>query len=341
MTATYELMKNCAWNLFEKKIMKQINPNLFVIAGANPHGAVAKYDAHLERIRPDIRAYVLEEHSKIISEYEAFLEDYNRTFDTRLCGYLYLGAMYNFDYAWPIAAVFGLQRDVRKYKNVARFYGLIGDLARHVFKYGKLEELANQLDQVLLQTDNAIFHDSVLMMLISLRCHWLRSEGAETLAEGVLKVPLIGMDEQILDFCYRFYEGLAAPEAEERFSLFRPIMVDYIAREQSILTYHLENFFSESKNLCLTKVLTQISTVSSPVIQRKRDHCQLVFKPYKMPRDFDVFSHNQRVQEFTKALEPLTRSYPDYRAAVDFVHKQFPAILAKFPEKYRYLIARV
>ena len=309
----------------EAQSFQLLGEDLVLLSGAKLRQAVAIYEAELARTVPSsIRPLFEDEQAEFLSEAHTWLKRFNQTIHTRIRGYLALGRLCNFEYPWPTIAVLGICEVLERITR-ARVYGLVGKVARHLVRYGEIEELASQIDDILLRTNRSIFADSVPTVLMALRCHNHRSQGADDLAEALLSGPLTPlMDEESRELCRGLYQALAVDESQERFSQLVALTLRHFHREQAILTSHLEGTLSQSKESSLANRLMRISSVSAPVIESTSNGCQLVFKPYKLPTDFDLKDHGVRVNEFACAfIISVTSKISDYQVAVDYVVRRF------------------
>ncbi len=274
--------------------------------------ALADQRDKLESLAPELRARLATEERDLATEAHRWLRKYNRSLYGRVAGYVELGRRCEFLYPWPVVAILGIVQ-VMSGMDRARLYGLAGRVASRL-GYPFYEQLGDASEDILRRTNRGIFADSVPTVLRALRAVELRETGdihvADALVDGTAALLWDGESRAL---CRAIADGLAIADEAERFETLAKVTLEHFAREQSIFTHHIA---ARNRN----RKIPGARSVPAPVIARGR----LAFRPYRLPRGFDLRDHSARVIEFGLAFViSVTRSLADYRIARDYVIARF------------------
>src|SRR5262249_28768255 len=149
------------------------------------------------------------------------------------------------------------------------------------------------------------------------------------LAEALLAGPLPPLfDEESAALARGLCEGLALPDERERFARLAALTARHFAREQSIFTHHmgLDPWAPPPPPAsALAGLLPRPGRVPAPVVSRDAGGARkLTFRPFRLPRGFDLRDHGARVRAFEEAfVRSVTQDRDDYAVAVDYVLRRF------------------
>src|SRR5688572_9621064 len=296
--------------------------DLTLLSGPELLKAAAAYSDGLQRLPARLREPFEREQATLAAESHRMLRRYNKSVHTRLSGYLEIGRRCQFQYPWPVVAMLGICQVLTGIgKN--RVYGLISPAARRL-GLRVLEQMVESTEDVLRRTNRGIFADSVPTVLLAMRVHALREAGDRDLGDALLDGPLpLLMDDESRGLASALADGLAIKDGARRFTTLGELTLRHFAREQAIFTYHMGP--PGAREHALVKRLSEIRAVPAPVVTRtlfgKR---KIAFKPFAMPRGFDMRDHDTRVREFGRAyVSSVTGDLDDYRAATAFIVDRF------------------
>lgn len=302
--------------------------DLALVSGPHLRAAADAYDAALAALDPHVRPRFEAEQAAFLLDAHAWLRRHNRSVGGRIAGYLELGRACDFTYPWPVVAILGicqvtggLQRN--------RLQGL---LAPALARLGApaLARLIDRSDDVLRRTNRGIFADSVPTVLYGLRAHALRESGDPALADALLNGPLPPIfDEHSRDLATRLDRALAIPDPHARFHELAALTLHHFDREQAIFTHHMgaaSTDHTTSRGSTLLQRLNASDTVPAPAIVHTPRGRRLIFRPFALPRGFNMRDHHARVEAFGRAfVTSITADPDDYRAATDYVLTTFGA----------------
>ncbi len=272
----------------------------------------AAIEAQRARIAPALRAELLAEERALADEAHALLRRRNRSLRGRISGYLELGRRCELRYPWPVVAILGLVQVMAGMER-ARLYGLVGRLASRL-GYERFERLGDASEDILRRTNRGIFADSVPTVLRALRADRLRRAGRTALAAALIEGDAAVLwDRESAALCRRIADGLAIADEAQRFRTLAATTLAHFAREQAIFTHHIASRPDRRSRL-------SARTIPAPVIERGK----LVFRPFRLPPEFDIRDHATRVDAFGRAfVTSITGSLEDYRIATDWVLARF------------------
>lgn len=296
--------------------------DLALLSGTQLREAAKAYeDALVHSVPEALRPAFEREQAAVLAEAHAFLRRHNRSLRKRIRGYLELGKMMQFQYPWPVVAILGLCQ-VLDAMTQSRMYGLVGEAAQRV-GVPAFAELASNLDDILLRTNRAIFADSIPIVLYALRCHTLRRQGQGELAEALLAGPLpVLFDEDCRTVCRALVAGLEESDPEKQFRTLANLTLVQFGREQKIFSYHLGR--DTGRRAGLLAKLGRMRQVLAPVVLEERGERKVLFRPFKLPSNFEMRDHDARVKWFGQAfVEAVTKNPADYQAATDYVLRRF------------------
>lgn len=305
--------------------------DLILVAGPDLEEAARAYRERLEANVPaELRAPFEAEQRAFSQRANHWLRRFNRNVFTRVRGYVGLGRLCRFEYPWPVVAVLGICTVIDG-MGTTKVWGLVGRAAAR-FGSTLVERLSEQVDDVLRRTNRGIFADSVPLVLYALRCHELRCQGDQPLAEALLSGPLPPvMDEESRALASQLYEALGLKLGPQRFRTLADLTLTHFDREQAIFTHQfglrrgpasLQPYRGR-----VEARLANPKTVVAPSVKRvglRKKKRKVAFGPHRLPDDFDFREHARRVREFGKLyVSSITRDVLDYQAAVEFVLQRF------------------
>jgi hypothetical protein len=295
--------------------------DLVVIGAAELRAAIAEHAAALDRLPPGLRDEVEREDAAVADEAHRWLRRHNRNVHGRIAGYLELGRRCRFDYPWPVVAILGICQVLTGMRR-NRLYGLIGGVADRI-GWPVLERIAEGSDDVLRRTNRGIFADSVPTVLRALRADELRRAGRPDLAAALVDVPAVLGDAESRALGRALADGLAIDDADRRFAALAALTLAHFAREQAVFTYQMGPRRAGGSKLAAR--LVTITEVPAPVVERDRlGRRRVAFRPYRLPRGFDIHDHDARVRAFGDAfVSSITADVDDYRAAAAWVVARF------------------
>lgn len=299
--------------------------DLALLTGRELCAAAARYRDELATLPPDIRGRFEGEQRALADEAQRWLRRYNRSVHTRLAGYLALGFRLRFAYPWPVVATLGICQVLGGLAR-SHLYGLIGAAVGRL-RYATLESLAEAADDVLRRTNRGIFADSVPTVLYALRASELDRRG-DPLGRALLDGPLpLLMDEESRAVARGLVDGLAEPDPSRRFARLAELTWRHFDREQAVFSHHLGvaragAALERATGWALR--MTALREVPAPAVVATRRGRRMVFRPYRLPSDFDLRDHGARVREFGRAfVDSVTGAIRDYRVAVAYVVRRF------------------
>ncbi|MBA3817434.1 MAG: hypothetical protein H0X17_00955 [Deltaproteobacteria bacterium] len=259
-----------------------------------------------------LRERLFAEESALATEAHAWLRKYNRSLHGRVAGYLELARRCEFRYPWPVVAILGIVQ-VMTGMDRARVYGLAGRIASRL-GYAFIEQLGDASEDILRRTNRGIFADSVPTVLRALRAEQLRRAGEPALAEELIEgTAAVLWDAESAALCRAITDGFGLTDEAARFRALAAATLRHFDREQAIFTHHIS---ARSK----ARKLPKAKSLPAPVI----DGTKLVFKPFPLPRDFDLRDHDIRVAVFGRAfVSSITGSLADYQVARAWVVARF------------------
>ncbi|HWM88049.1 MAG TPA: hypothetical protein VNO33_19485 [Kofleriaceae bacterium] len=298
---------------------------LTLVTGRELAEAADRYRSELDSLPAPLRGRFEAEQRALADDAHAWLRKYNRSVHTRLGGYLALGFRMQFAYPWPVVAALGICQ-VMDGMARARVYGLIGAAAGRL-RYRPLEAAAEAADDVLRRTNRGIFADSVPTVLYALRASELDRRG-DPLGRALLDGPLPPlMDEESRAVARGLVDGLAEPDPSRRFERLAQLTWRHFDREQAVFSHHLGvaragAALERATGWALR--MTALREVPAPAVVATRRGRRMVFRPYRLPSDFDLRDHGARVREFGRAfVDSVTGAIRDYRVAVAYVVRRF------------------
>jgi hypothetical protein len=303
--------------------------DLALLPAARLVGAAAAYQAELRASVPAaLQARFEDEQQRLLRTAHGWLRRYNRSLHGRVAGYLALGRLCRFEYPWPVVAVLGICQ-VLSGLSRNRLYGLLGPVAERV-GVKDLWRAVEATEDILRRTNRGIFADSTPTVLLALRCHDLRTAGEREVAEALLAGPLPPiMDGECRTLARGLFEALALPDGRARFIALAALTLRHFDREQAIFTYQLGPAPRPpprpSPTAALLRRLFALRSVPAPVVERTLlGGRRVVFRPFALPRGFDIYDHAARVEAFGRAfVGSVTADLEDYRAAVRYVVERF------------------
>jgi hypothetical protein len=293
--------------------------DLALLPGAALAASGRAWEEALARLPVEVRVAFATEQAAALHEAHGWLRRYNHSVHGRLVGYLTLGRRCDFEYPWPVVAMVGICQVMEGFGR-NRLYGLLGPAAR-ALGLGRLEKIVDASDDVLRRTNRGIFADSVPTVLLGLRAHALRERGDTALAEALIDGPPPPLfDEESQALARGVVDGLLLAGRAARFAALAELTRRHFHREQAIFSHHLGR--RREREGALVRRLAAVRSVPAPVVE----HGRLLFRPYALPRGFDLRDHDARVVEFTRAfVDPIVADASSYHAAIDYVVRRFGA----------------
>lgn len=302
--------------------------DFFVLPPSRLRDAAEAYRRQLEaRVPKALRADFESEQETLSRVYRSWLNRYNTSLHRRVKGYLALGRLIDFEYPWPVAAILGIYQVATGFRRMG-LYNLVGQAGSRL-GFPTLLRVADGIADALRRTNRGIFADSVPTTLLALRCHDLRAQGRVRLATALLDGPLPPlMDDHSRRLAQRLYESLSVSDGGRRFRLLADLTLEHFRREQAIFTHHLGGHRRRSPGRRprsrLASWLARPRSVPAPVIERDERQATLRFRPFALPRGFDMRDHESRVRYFAAAfVSSVTGSLEDYAVAVRWVIERF------------------
>lgn len=279
-----------------------------------------------ERVPAELRDAFEVEQADLARLAHRWLRRYNRNLFGRVAGYLALARLVRLEYPWPIVAILGIGQ-VQQGLFRMRAYGLAGRAAAR-FGLAFLEKATDGIDDVLRRTNRGIFADSVPTVLYALRCHDLRRSGRDALASALLDGPLLpAMDDESRALARALVEAFALADPAARFRRLADLTLRHFGREQAIFTHHMggnRRAPGRPDRRRLTRWLTEPRRLPAPAIVGRGARRHLAYRPFALPRDFDMRDHETRVAVFGEAFVTSVMSeLDDYGLAAAYAFEHF------------------
>ena len=325
--------------------------DLVLVTGPALEAAAADYQRRLAALPAALRPRFEAEQRALADQARDWLVKYNRNVHSRLAGYLQLGFRCRFAYPWPVVAMLGICQVMGGMVR-SRVYGLLGAALERlgVERLGieRVAVLTEAADDVLRRTNRGIFADSVPTVLYGLRAHELVASG-DPLGRALIEGPLPPvMDDDSRAIIEGLVAGLSQSDPARRFAALSDLTLRHFAREQAIFSHHMgaERQGRPARARGLAHKMTAVRAVPAPVVRHGREggargwrargggargwrggagrEARLQFQSYRLPDDFDMRDHAQRVREFGRAyVTAVTATVADYLVAVDYVVTRF------------------